>query len=102
MRVVTALGKAIEEADAAGRAGRGAASDQVTRSPSEIGIRDVTPYANIDSMMTEQQWVEMIRALRSAGGNKLFVQQETLFHEHVSGSQRAATGRMWNGGRSRS
>ncbi|HEU4721387.1 MAG TPA: hypothetical protein VFS59_08490, partial [Gemmatimonadaceae bacterium] len=36
-----------------------------------------------DSMMTRQQWTEMIRALERAGGNKLFVQQETLFTEHV-------------------
>ena len=49
----------------------------------EIGIVDVTPYANIDSMMTEQQWAKAIDALERAHGRKLFVQKETLFQEHV-------------------
>jgi hypothetical protein len=49
----------------------------------EDGIRDVTPYANIDSMMTEETWAEAIAALERAHGRKLFVQQETLFDEHV-------------------
>lgn len=82
VRVVTAIGHAIAERT---RPGEPVAvlvrpGHQISE---EIGIRDVTPYANIDSMMTEQQWGEMIRALRSAGGTKLFVQRETLFGEHV-------------------
>ncbi|HEX7290375.1 MAG TPA: hypothetical protein VF250_04525 [Conexibacter sp.] len=49
----------------------------------DIGIVDVTPWANIDSMMTVQQWTEMIRVLERSGGRKLFVQQETLFQEQI-------------------
>jgi hypothetical protein len=49
----------------------------------QIGIRDITPYANIDSMMTEQQWAETIAALEQAHGRQLFVQKETLFQEHI-------------------
>ena len=59
----------------------------------EIGIVDVTPYANIDSMMTEQQWAETIDALERAGGRKLFVEQETLFQEHIDGWRNAAQAR---------
>ncbi len=82
VRVVTALGNAIRRET---RPGEPVAvlvrpGHEISE---EIGIRDVTPYANIDSMMTDQQWGEMIRALQRAGGNKLFVQQETLFDEHV-------------------
>jgi len=82
VRVVTAIGNSIKERT---RPGEPVAvlvrpGHQISE---EIGIRDITPYANIDSMMTEQQWGEMIRALQRAGGNKLFVQRETLFSEHV-------------------
>jgi hypothetical protein len=49
----------------------------------QIGIVDVTPYANIDSMMTRQMWATAIAALERAHGRKLFVQKETLFAEHV-------------------
>jgi hypothetical protein len=49
----------------------------------EIGIADVTPYANIESMMTEQQWAETIEALERAHGRKLFVQREALLQEHI-------------------
>ena len=82
VRVVTAIGTAIKEKT---RPGEPVAmlvrpGHQISE---EIGIRDITPYANIDSMMTEQQWAEAIRALRRAGGTQLFVQQETLFDEHV-------------------
>lgn len=49
----------------------------------KIGIVDPVPYANIDSMMTEETWAEAIAALQRAHGNKLFVTQETLFQEHV-------------------
>jgi hypothetical protein len=82
VRVVTAIGTAIATQT---RPGEPVAmlvrpGHQISE---EIGIVDVTPYANIDSMMTEQQWVEMIHALERAHGRKLFVQQETLFAEHV-------------------
>jgi uncharacterized membrane protein YoaK (UPF0700 family) len=82
VRVVTALGDAIDEQTHPGEpvAVLVRPGHQISE---EIGIRDITPYANIDSMMTEQQWGEMIRALRRAGGTKLFVQQETLFEEHI-------------------
>jgi hypothetical protein len=82
VRVVTALGAAIEEQTRPGEAVAVLVrpGHQISE---QIGIDDVTPYANIDSMMTTQQWAEMDRALERAGGNKLFVQEETLFEERV-------------------
>ncbi|HKG38749.1 MAG TPA: hypothetical protein VKB25_07150 [Conexibacter sp.] len=82
VRVVTALEEAMRENT---RPGEPVAvlvrpGHQISE---EIGIRDITPYANIDSMMTEQQWAEMVAALQHAHGRQLFVQQETLFNEHV-------------------
>ena len=47
------------------------------------GLVDVTPYANIDSMMTTEMWADAIAALERAHGRKLFVTQETLFDEHI-------------------
>lgn len=83
VRVVTALEEAIREKT---RPGEPVAvlvrpGHEISE---QIGIRDITPYANIDSMMTEQQWEEMIVALRHAHGRQLFVQQETLFQEHIA------------------
>jgi hypothetical protein len=82
VRVVTALEETIKERTRPGepvavlvRPGHEIAE--------QIGIRDVTPYANIDSMMTEQQWAETIVALERAHGRQLFVQEETLFQEHI-------------------
>jgi hypothetical protein len=82
VRVVTAIENAIREKTRPGEpvAVLARPGHQISE---EIGIVDVTPYANIDSMMTEQQWSEMIDALERAGGNKLFVQEETLFQEHI-------------------
>jgi hypothetical protein len=82
VRVVTVIGAAIKEKTRPGEAVAVLArpGHQISE---EIGIVDVTPYANIDSMMTEQQWRTMIHALERAGGNKLFVQEETLFQEHI-------------------
>jgi hypothetical protein len=82
VRVVTAMEEAIRERT---RAGEPVAvlvrpGHQISE---EIGIRDVTPYANIDSMMTEQQWETAIETLERAHGNQLFVQKETLFNEEV-------------------
>jgi hypothetical protein len=53
-----------------------------------IGIVDVNPYANVDSMMTSEQWSTMIAALQRAHGRKLFVQGETLFQEHIDWLER--------------
>ena len=36
----------------------------------ELGLDDVTPYANMDSMMTREQWAETLGNLRRAGGRK--------------------------------
>ena len=82
VRVVTAIEEAIKEKTRPGEpvAVLARPGHQISE---EIGIVDVTPYANIDSMMTEQQWRTMIHALQRAGGNKLFVQEETLFQEHI-------------------
>ena len=37
----------------------------------ELRIRDVTPYANADSMMSYAQWQETVDALRRAGGTQI-------------------------------
>src|SRR6185503_1466656 len=39
----------------------------------DVGVVDVVPYANIDSMFTIGQWAEMVRALRHAGGTKILM-----------------------------
>ena len=49
----------------------------------ELELEDVTPYANIDSMMTEEQWEETIAALERAGGRQVILAQETLFADQV-------------------
>jgi hypothetical protein len=87
VRIVTALGRTIAELT---RPGEPVAvllrpGHEISE---QIGIRDVTPYANIDSMMTEQQWSDTIDALERAGGRKLFVQRETLFAEEVAWLER--------------
>lgn len=41
------------------------------RAAYELGIRDVTPYANEDSMMSPAQWQDTVDALRRAGGTQL-------------------------------
>jgi hypothetical protein len=82
VRVLTAMEEAIREST---RPGEPVAV--LVRPGHEIseniGIVDVTPWANIDSMMTVQQWTEMIHVLRRSGGRKLFVQRETLFAEQI-------------------
>ena len=103
VRVVTAIGDAINEQT---RPGEPVAvlvrpGHQISE---EIGIRDVTPYANIDSMMTEQQWDEMIRALRArTAATSCSSRQETLFDEHIRVAGRARLQAVCpNGERSRS
>jgi hypothetical protein len=49
----------------------------------DVGARDVTPYANIGSMITYEQWTETIAALRRAHGTKLFVTSGSLFTEQI-------------------
>jgi len=55
----------------------------------EIGIDDVTPYANIESMLTIGQWREMLVALRAAHGTELIVPRERLLPENTAWLQRA-------------
>lgn len=38
----------------------------------DLGLVDVTPYANVGSMPTRWQWARMLKALRRAGGTKIF------------------------------
>ncbi len=47
----------------------------------DVGFRDVTPYANIEAMVTVEQWVETVLALRRAGGRRLLVQKGSLAPE---------------------
>ena len=49
-----------------------------------VGIADVNPYANIDSMLTREQWGETIDALQRAHGRRIFATGETLFEEQSS------------------
>jgi len=50
----------------------------------DVGIRDVAPYANIEAMVSVEQWVETVLALRRAGGRRLLVQQGGLQPEQSS------------------
>jgi hypothetical protein len=50
----------------------------------DVGIRDVAPYANIEAMVTVEQWVETVLALRRAGGRRLLVQQGSLQPEQTA------------------
>jgi hypothetical protein len=50
----------------------------------DIGVRNVTPYANLESMLTEAQWEKAVRALRAAGGRKIFLPVERLLQENVA------------------
>jgi hypothetical protein len=54
-----------------------------------LGLDDVTPYANMDSMMTREQWDETLAALRSAHGTKLIAPRELLFPERIAYLERA-------------
>jgi hypothetical protein len=49
----------------------------------DVGIRDVAPYANIEAMVTVEQWVEMALALRRSGGRRLLVQRGSLHSEQA-------------------
>jgi hypothetical protein len=53
------------------------------RTAYELGLDDVTPYANIESMMTRQQWVETLTALRDAGGRRILLPRTTLVQEEL-------------------
>jgi len=55
----------------------------------ELGLDDVAPYANMDSMMTEQQWAETLRDLRRAGGRKVILIRHWLFPERIDYLRRA-------------
>jgi hypothetical protein len=55
----------------------------------KLELDDVTPYANIESMMTRKQWQETIDALRRAHGRKIILVRETLFDEEVRFVQRS-------------
>jgi len=50
----------------------------------ELGLDDVTPYANGGSMMTARQWTETIVALRRAHGTRIIADQRTTFRETVA------------------
>ncbi|HEU4701941.1 MAG TPA: hypothetical protein VFS37_05605, partial [Conexibacter sp.] len=50
---------------------------------------NVTPYANMDSMMTREQWDETLQRLRRAGGRKVIVPDHWLFPERIEYLRRA-------------
>ena len=50
----------------------------------DVGIRDVAPYTDIEAMVTVEQWVETVVALRRAGGRKLLVQKGSLQPEQTA------------------
>jgi hypothetical protein len=49
----------------------------------DVGIRDVAPYTNIEAMVTLEQWIETLVALRHSGGRRLLVQQGSLRGEQA-------------------
>jgi hypothetical protein len=49
-----------------------------------IGIRDVTPYANVESMPTMQQWAETIAALQRAHGRQVIAETGRMHPEQVA------------------
>jgi hypothetical protein len=49
----------------------------------ELGLDNVTPYANMDSMMTREQWGETLRRLQRSGGRKVIVMRHWLFPERI-------------------
>ncbi len=55
----------------------------------ELGLDNVTPYANMDSMMTREQWAETLRDLRQAGGRRVLVPRHWLFAERIEYLQEA-------------
>jgi hypothetical protein len=46
-----------------------------------LGVTDISPYADVLSMPTVEQWDETIAALRAAGGRKLFVRRDETSNE---------------------
>jgi hypothetical protein len=55
----------------------------------DLGIVDVTPYTNMEPMVTVAQWRETVRALRRAGGTTLLVPREWLQAEEAAWLRRA-------------
>jgi hypothetical protein len=49
----------------------------------DVGVRNVAPFANLESMLTIGQLSETVRALRAAHGRKLFLPLERLIQEEV-------------------
>ena len=49
----------------------------------DLGLVNVTPYANQASMLTVEQWQETVQALRRAGGRQLIASQDRLLDEQV-------------------
>jgi hypothetical protein len=50
----------------------------------DLELVNVTPYANEESMLTIEQWEELIRALRRAGGRQLIISNDRLLDEQVA------------------
>jgi hypothetical protein len=55
----------------------------------ELGLDNVVPYANMDSMMTLEQWAETLRNLQRAGGRTVIVPRHWLFPERIEYLRRA-------------
>lgn len=49
----------------------------------QLGLDDVTPYTNMEAMMTRDQWHETINALRHAGGRQVIAPRVQLFPERI-------------------
>jgi hypothetical protein len=50
----------------------------------DLGLKNISPYASLDSMPTTQQLAETIRILRAAGGRMLFTDYERTFDETIA------------------
>lgn len=55
----------------------------------DIGRVNVSPYASIESMPTQQQLATAIAALRREGGNKLFLSTQFTFEEELDAIRQA-------------
>jgi hypothetical protein len=55
----------------------------------DLGLVNVAPYVNIESMMTTQQWQETVDRLRRAGGTSIIVTRQAMFGDQVAWLRRA-------------
>jgi hypothetical protein len=55
----------------------------------DLELKDITPYSNMEVMVTHRQWEETIAALQAAHGRKIVVPQRDLLQERADWLQAA-------------